>query len=380
MSWSAAMVGSLVAAFERPAWWVLALASFLVRGGLLLFVLPIVILPTPAGLATAFGTEITGFAFGAPSGAFIATMAVISLTVTAWLIAGGLLAAWSDVTLIAMVAASRRLELAVTGWPGRIWSVLFVRLVSHIPLAIALSWAATEVVAATWSELKSPGDLAIPLFVRIALRVPEAIALVGGAWLIGETAGGLAVRHLVIDRSSAVHALARGWRDLLRPSVVGTGLLAAGVLVAVVLPLARSAGAAWDRLRIVLIAGDDANAIFLGLVTFSAVWLGGVAAVGVVAAWRSVAWTYEVARRGHVALDRVPEAAPRPVLPGVGPGAALPEDGLSATALVPDADATTVELPESAIPVLEAVVPRPPALGLPSGSAGARHASDGEAV
>jgi hypothetical protein len=370
MSWGAAMVGSLVAALERPAWWVLALSGFLVRGGLLVFLLPIVILPTPAGLATAFGTEITGFAFGAPSGAFIATTVVVSLTITAWLILGGLLAAWADVTLVAMAASSRSLELRARSWTSRIWSVLFLRLVSHIPLAIALSWAAARVAEATWSELKSPGDVAIPLFVRIALRVPEVIVLVGVLWLIGETAGGLAVRHLLLDRSHVVRALARGWRDLLRPSVVGTGLLVAGALLAVALPLALSAGAAWERLRVLLLAGNDADAIFLGLVTFSAVWLSGVAAVGVVAAWRNVAWTYEVARRNLVAPANEQAVGPVALAPG----------GLSAAVLVTDPEEAALEPAGAAVPVLERVVPRSPALGVPGGSTGSRHGGDGEAV
>jgi hypothetical protein len=364
------MVGALVAALERPAWWLLALASFLVRGGLLLFVLPIVILPTPAGLATAFGSEITGFAFGAPSGAFIATVLVISLTITAWLIVGGLLSAWTEATLVAMTASSH-FGLRMTSWASRVWSVLFVRLVSHIPLAIALSWAVAELVEATWSEVKSPGDLAIPLFVRIALRVPEVIALVGATWLIGETAGGLAVRHLVLDRSHVLRALAWGWRDLLRPSVVGTGVLTAGVLLAVALPLARSAGAAWDRLRALLVAANDANAIFLGLVSFSAIWVAGVATLGVVAAWRNAAWTYEVARRELVAS---------PIGQKVAPAAVAPDGDPSAVVVAAGSDEATLEPSEPAVPVLERVVPRSPALGLPNGASGARHGGDGEAV
>ena len=44
---------SLAAVLGRPRWWLIALAGYLVRGGLLLFLVPIVVLPTPAGLANA---------------------------------------------------------------------------------------------------------------------------------------------------------------------------------------------------------------------------------------------------------------------------------------------------------------------------------------
>ena len=42
------MWGALVASLSHPAWWAMALAAFLVRGGILLILLPIVSLPTTA--------------------------------------------------------------------------------------------------------------------------------------------------------------------------------------------------------------------------------------------------------------------------------------------------------------------------------------------
>ena len=45
MSRSAAFFASLLVTLGRPAWWLLALAGFLARGGIVLVVLPIVNLP-----------------------------------------------------------------------------------------------------------------------------------------------------------------------------------------------------------------------------------------------------------------------------------------------------------------------------------------------
>jgi hypothetical protein len=297
MSWRAAMLGSLVAALEQPAWWVLALASFLVRGGLAVFVLPVVILPTPAGLVNAFGAEITGLAFGSPSGSFISAIIVAIVAVTTWLLAAGLLAAWTDVALVA--AAAQRLGRPASGSSGLAWRALGVRLASYLPLAIALTWGVARIVDAVWGEYLHPGDLATPLVLRIALRIPDVIAVTGLAWLAGEAAGGLAVRHLVVGGRSAAVALARGWLDLLaRPSAVATLAVTTIAWLVVALPLARSAGDAWDRLRGLLAAGGpDPGTLVLALTLFAAIWLAGIAAVGVVAAWRSAAWTMEVARR-----------------------------------------------------------------------------------
>ena len=54
MSRGAALSGALLVTLASPATWPLALAVFLLRGGLLVVVLPILILPTPAGSATSW--------------------------------------------------------------------------------------------------------------------------------------------------------------------------------------------------------------------------------------------------------------------------------------------------------------------------------------
>ena len=50
--WPAATVAALLHPLERPESWWVALAGFLARGGLLLFLLPILVLHTPAGVQT----------------------------------------------------------------------------------------------------------------------------------------------------------------------------------------------------------------------------------------------------------------------------------------------------------------------------------------
>ena len=49
MSRGAALTGALLVTLATPATWPLALAAFLIRGGILLVTLPIVVLPTPVG-------------------------------------------------------------------------------------------------------------------------------------------------------------------------------------------------------------------------------------------------------------------------------------------------------------------------------------------
>jgi hypothetical protein len=349
MTWRRAMAASLLGALERPVWWLLALASFLLRGGLLVFLLPIVILPTPAGLANAFAAEITGFAFGSPSGAFISAVIVATVALTGWLLVGGLVAAWTDVALVATVAGDR-VGREVTGWAGLAWRALAIRLTSQIPLAIALAWGVTRIVDAVYTEYLRPGDLSLPLVLRVALRIPDVVALIGVTWAAGETAGGLGLRHLVLGRRSTPDALARGWLDLAtRPSVLTALALVTGAWILIAIPVAGAAGETWNRVRTAL-GGDDPRLIVGTLTAFVATWLAGIVAVAIVEAWRSSAWTLEVARRERVPVAP-PPSLPVPATPAR-EGAGLGPDGQPLPAPQPAARLESLASP------LEPIAPR----------------------
>ena len=298
MSWGAALVASLTSALDRPRWWALALAGFLLRGGLLVFLVPIVILPTPAGLANAIAPTLVGFVFGSPSDSFIALVVGFAVSITLWLILGGLLAAWIEVGLVSEVAEIVVPGLTAAARSGLAWRALLVRLASHLPLAIALAWGVARLVDAIYTELITSGNVVVPIVVRVALRIPEVIVLTLLAWLAGEAAGGLAVRHLVLDvPPSAGRALARGWRDLaVRPTSLATLLATSLVVLLVGAPAAAAAGFAWERVRIAL-SGSPEIVAALSIGSFVSIWLAGLALVSAAVAWRSAAWTLEAARR-----------------------------------------------------------------------------------
>ena len=298
MSWGAAMAASASAALDRPRWWLLAVAGFLLRGGLLVFLLPIMILPTPAGLANAFAPTLIGFVFGSPSESFITLVILATVGVTTWLLAGGLLAAWIEITLIAEVAGSER-GVAGRGRAGLTWRALLVRLISHLPLAVILVWAVARLVSAIYAEIISPGDVMTPIVIRVVLRIPEVIVLLVVGWLAGEAAGGLAVRQLVLRPVlTSRQALVRGWLDLLtQPSAVATLVLTTIVLALVCAPAMGAAGYAWGRLREALAGHADPVVVTLTLCSFVGLWLAGLTLAAVAVAWRSVAWTLEVALR-----------------------------------------------------------------------------------
>src|SRR3954462_9153227 len=103
-SWRASLVTGAMAVLERPVMWPVALAGFLARGGILALLLPIVVLPTPSGVADVVAPAITSSAFGLVPPAFILLIGVAAVFLAAWVLLGGLAGAWTDVELIREIA------------------------------------------------------------------------------------------------------------------------------------------------------------------------------------------------------------------------------------------------------------------------------------
>jgi hypothetical protein len=64
MSAGAALGASLLAVLATPASWVLALLSFLLRGGIVLVLLPVVTVPSAVGLGNVLGPALTDLVLG----------------------------------------------------------------------------------------------------------------------------------------------------------------------------------------------------------------------------------------------------------------------------------------------------------------------------
>jgi len=283
-------MGSLLIVLGRPRWWMLALAAFLVRGGILVMVVPIVILPTPSGVTNALGPAVTGLALGGAGADLIALIAILAVGATVAIVAGSVLGAWLEATLVCEVFAD------VDAAQAPAWRGAALRLIAHLPLVLALVWGIPAVGAAGYAELILPQEMVTPLVLRIVGRVPLTVALILGAWLVGEVVGGLAVRRLVRGEPVPRALIGAVWSLLRRPLssvrlLVGTQV----AFVALVVPALIASGAGWDRVRILLSDGiattGDRQGLALALVAFIGLWLGGYVLVGLGAALRAVAWT-----------------------------------------------------------------------------------------
>jgi hypothetical protein len=309
MTTRAAITTALLLALSRPAWWLLALAGFLIRGGIVAFLLAIVTIPSPLVLSNIVGPYIVPLAFGTLLPETAVLFGAVAGIGVAWLTLGGWFAAATEVVLIREAIEAADDEDGALGAgatlpdrrPGRVLSgrVALAHVLAHVPTAVAGAFGATAVVVATYAELVTPTD-ASPIPIRVIGRAILPIAVVVALWLAGEIVGGMAARRIVIHGASIPRALGRGIADLVRHPgggliaplaltlVLGLDLAAVLAIVAVVLSDVQ------DRLAGAL---GDPVAITLVIATLGAAWALALVVTGLIASWRGAAMTLEHVRR-----------------------------------------------------------------------------------
>ena len=291
-SWLGSMQSAVAATLTTPEWWAMALAAFLIRGGIILILAPIVALPTPAGLITDLSPGFEAILLGTPTlaGALLgAALLTILLLLLGW---AGLAGSWLDVALARDAAASDELDLA---WqPGRLSSsrAFTLRLAAHVPTLIAIGYATVRVVFVSYDQFTSPDDPGVPIIDRVLGRVPAAVALVVATGLVGEVVGGLAARRAAAGLGTRA-ALVGSVRQALAPRGLATFAATTAVLLAVAIPFGLAAERSWEHVRSYLLFGVDAVQLTAAIVVLVATFVLGLAIVGAALAWRATAWTAE---------------------------------------------------------------------------------------
>ena len=303
------MLAALLLALGRPSWWLLGLAGFLARGGIVVFLLAIVTLPSPLVLSNVLAPLLVPLAFGTllpQTAVLLGATAFIGLL---WLALGSWFGAASEVALIRDAGAAAEDEGV---WPGArppaavgvvggrgarrlSGKVAIARLLLHVPTLFAVTIGGVVIVALTYRELINPSDGG-PIPLRVIANAVGPISAIVSLWLLGEIAGGHAARRLVLDGGSigravggAVADLARHPLRMLLAPLLLTIVLAidlAGLLAVVVVVL----GDAQDRLTD---AHSDPVAIALVVSTLGAAWCLALIVTGLIASWRSAAMTLD---------------------------------------------------------------------------------------
>ena len=302
MNVGAALTRALLATLAAPATWPLGLAVFLLRGGLLLVVLPIVVLPSPVGLGNFLAPTLMSVVFQGLSIEVVAILSVAVLAIVTWVVVGGLVAASLEAEAARIVAAG---DIATDGGATRVGPgpvtphrsvavrILVARLIAHLPTGVASLWGSVRLVDVAYRELTSPDDVTSPIVLRVLAGAPEVTVALVVAWALGELTGGLATRRIVLDGSPTAAAL----RDAVmvatrRPLGLFAGFVVplAG-LVLVVLPSTIAASIAWSAVRVAMRSPGELVFGTLAVMLFVSVWILGLLLIGVMTAWRGAVWS-----------------------------------------------------------------------------------------
>jgi hypothetical protein len=306
-------IAALLAALGRPSWWLLALAGFLTRGGILLFFVAIVTLPSPVAIASVLGPIITPLYLGNVTPTVVLVITSVAVAFATWVLAGSWLAAATEVVLIRDARQAALDEGLPTGPEAPSASLLITRataahLLALVPLAIVTAIAAVQIYGVAYRELVNPTD-SRSVVVRVILGATAPIAAIVIAWVAGDLIGGLAVRRILLRGEPVVRAVMRAGGDLVRHplGLVVAPLVAAFVLIVELAAVLAAVSLVWTEVGERLVRPlDEPLATALALLTFGAAWCLALLVTGLIDAWRSAALTFESERlAGHGSGSRL---------------------------------------------------------------------------
>lgn len=320
MSRSAALLASLLVTLGRPAWWLLALAAFLLRGGAVLFVIPIIAIPSPLAISNVAAPLIVPIALGR-AGSTVVIAAIVAIALFLWLVIGGWLAAAIELALVresaaaaieegvagpeaaAVQAAAQKRAVDRDGVRGfgleTAGQILGTRLVVALPLAAALAVGVVRIVEVAYAELLRPTDIAASLPMRVVEGAASEIAIIALAWLGAELVAGVAARWVALEGLGVRTAIRRSAVDVIvRPRSNLLPWMGASLVLSVVLGGSLlAARIAWDQVQTAMAATrPDGVAIAAALLVFVVVWLIGLAGTGFLGAIRTVSGVFEFER------------------------------------------------------------------------------------
>jgi hypothetical protein len=293
-----------------------ALAGFLIRGGLLLLLIPSMVLPSVIGIAGITGVDAFGID-GHPTTLLFEIVAVLAVIAALWLLIAFLVGSLVDFWLVEAALSD---DGSATDEPRPLppFRVLVdlasVRVLCLAPLVAALVWASSRLYTAAYNELTAPTDLATPLAVRVIERAADGVLVVCLAWLASEVVAAIAVRRVLLLDTGVWRSVLGALEQIVRRPISSAGSVVVSYgasAVAVGLAIAATATAFdWCRVAgrneqpISLTIGvgplattrDFRPAVFiLAVIALGVAWVIALALAGLASAWRSAAFTGEVA-------------------------------------------------------------------------------------
>jgi hypothetical protein len=275
---------------SRPALWPLGLGTFLLRGGFLLVLLPIVVVPTPVGIGNLLAPSLMEISLGAIPMGFLVASVALGAGVVLWLGLAGWLAAMLEAGAVRLVAGRGADDVPSRREGGRI---LACRLICLVPLAVALALGSVRLVFVTYQELTLPSDSATPVAIRVLRDAPDVPIAILVIWMSAEIVAAVAARRIVLGDERVRAALPSAIGSIARRPLAALAhfWLPTIALAAIVLAAALASSAAWTAVRTGLEAGQDPIGAVIATVALVATWLAGLALIGLASAWRAAVWT-----------------------------------------------------------------------------------------
>jgi hypothetical protein len=318
--WRSGAATALAVVLANPSLWLLGAIGFAARGGILLLALVIVILPTPVEVRMLLGENLSSSGLTPAFIAFLgyAAAAAALVVLTALLVAARVeLAAFErfvndpesghqDGTGLSPTAGGAR--------RGVIARLFLVQLAAVTLFALAAVPLALSLYDATLQELMrpTPGGVALYLRVLSAVREPLIVLLIAVVVIDIFTAAAsrrVMRRHFGLagpktpgeSRRRSLRSIAGAALD--RPlSSLATSLLAWGVTLVVLVPIAWALDVAWDATRAAYLGqrvdADPQALAWLAVITvaFAATWMAAMIMAGFVSALRASLWSAESLR------------------------------------------------------------------------------------
>jgi hypothetical protein len=286
-------------ALSQPASWANGIAGFLARGGLLVFALPVWVLPTPVEVSLLLGpVDVTGPPLN------VGLVAAVAVAVGVALLVMAITAAASD------LAAYRRLfgEQDERLWESArvVAALVAIEALVLVPAVLTAALTAGRLVEIGRQEYFLPSSLEIPFALRV-IGAARAEMLALAACLVAADVAYAILSRMVLSRLILpVGTAAPGGPNLLARAAQAAGAWMAGwvVTAAFVLPGVGLVSRAWSLVQAALAGGGLPGSpaalagVLVTVVGFVACWGLAVAAGGAASITRGLLWGAVLDRRG----------------------------------------------------------------------------------
>lgn len=292
---------ALAAPLDEPQLWLLGALSFILRGGLVVLMLPIIVLPTQVEVRLMLGANLgsSGFAPGFWIGLGVATIISTGLVMVVLYALARL-----EIAAFTRLARNPDLEVEISANPGsRLRDLFVVQSLTLIALLLAAVPLAGALGQVTYDEIVRPTSVA-PLYDRVLAQVMLPLALLIVALPIVDSVSAAVTRRLLIGRSVGSAVSGSIGAVVRRPvRFAMTAVVAWLALAAVVVAVNIALTICWHATRAAFLRTTSiadmltSVAPLLVAVLLAGVFVSGVAVCGYVAAFRNALWTITGVRR-----------------------------------------------------------------------------------